>query len=172
MKVLGGFILCLLVIAIGGLIYIYTGSYDVSVKNSDEGITGWILSTTMDNSVEHHAKGIAIPSLSDSTMILKGYAHYSRMCGCHGSPGHESSKDFNPEPPELYKTAGDWEPNELFWIIKNGVKMSAMPSFAERASDDEIWDIVSFVQILPTVTAEDYKAMGVRAKAAGFVEKR
>ncbi len=172
MKVLGGFILCLIILVIGGVIYIYSGNYDVSANNKDEGISRWILETTMDNSVEHHAKSIDIPSLDDSTMILKGYAHYSRMCGCHGSPGQESSKSFNPAPPELYKTANDWEPNELFWIVKNGIKMSAMPSFAERSSDSEIWEIVAFLRVLPKITPEQYKAMDNKAKAAGFIEKR
>ena len=172
MKVLAGFILCLIILAVGGIIYIYSGSYNVSVSNRDEGLTRWILETTKDNSIEHHAKNIDIPSLDDSTMILRGYVHYSRMCGCHGSPGQESSKAYNPEPPELYKTVGDLNANELFWIIKNGIKMSAMPSFAQRSSDDEIWDIVSFVRTLPKVTPEQYKAMELKAKKAGFIEKR
>ena len=172
MKFFAGFILCLIILATGGIIYIYSGMYDVSAENRDEGISRWILETTMDNSVEHHARTIEIPSLDDSTMILKGYAHYSRMCGCHGSPGRESNKSYNPEPPELYKTAGEWEPNELFWIIKNGIKMSGMPSFARRSSDDEIWETVAFLRILPKLTPDQYKAMDTKAKSAGFIEKR
>ncbi len=171
MKVLVGFILCLIILAFGGIIYIYSGSYNVSVNNRDKGLTRWIMETTKDNSIEHHAKNIDIPSLDDSTMILRGYVHYSRMCGCHGSPGHESNQSFNPEPPELYRSVGDLNANELFWIIKNGIKMSAMPSFAERSSDDEIWDIVSFVRSLPKITPEEYKAMDAKAKKAGFIEK-
>jgi mono/diheme cytochrome c family protein len=172
MKVLVGFILCLIMLAIGGVIYIYSGTYDVSALNRDEGVTRWILETTMDNSVKRHAKTIEIPSLDDSTMILRGYAHYSRMCGCHGSPGRESNRAYNPEPPELYKTASEWEPNELFWIVKNGIKMTGMPSFAKRSSDEEIWDMVAFLRILPKVTPEQYKAMDVKARSAGFIEKR
>jgi hypothetical protein len=171
MKVLVGFILCLIILAVGGVIYIYSGSYNVSVSNRDDGLIRWIMETTVDNSVEHHAKVIDIPSLDDSTMILRGYVHYSRMCSCHGSPGHESNKSFNPEPPELYRTVGDLNANELFWIIKNGIKMSAMPSYAERSSDDEIWDIVSFVRTLPKITPEEYKTMDSKAKKAGFIEK-
>ena len=171
MKVLGGFILCIIILVVGGIIYIYSGNYNVSAKNQDEGLSGWILETTMDNSVKQHAKDIDFPSLEDSTMILKGYAYYSRMCSCHGAPGKESNKSFNPQPPELYKTADDWEPNELFWIVENGIKMSAMPSFGETFSDDEIWDVVAFVRVLPKLTSEDYKNIGERAKAAGFIER-
>jgi mono/diheme cytochrome c family protein len=172
MKILGGIILCLILIIIGGIIYMYSGTYDVSVRNQDKGLARWVLETTMENSVEHYAKNINVPSLDDTTMILKGFVHYSRMCGCHGSPGRESSKSFNPEPPELYKTADEWKPNELFWMIKNGIKMSAMPAFADRINDSEIWNTVAFLKILPKVTTEEYKAFGDRAKAAGLAERR
>ena len=172
MRVFIGFILSLVILSIGGVIYIYSGMYDVSVANRDKGISRWILETTMENSVEHHARNIEIPSLDDSTMILKGYVHYSRMCGCHGNPGRESSKSFNPEPPELHKTANEWGPNELFWIIKNGIKMSGMPSFSDRSSDDEIWETVSFLRVLPKLNSNQYKAMDTKAKKAGFIEKR
>ncbi|MFZ0454324.1 MAG: cytochrome c [Ignavibacteriaceae bacterium] len=172
MKVIVGFILCLIILATGGVIYIFSGMYDVSVENRDKGISRWILESTMENSVEHHARNVEIPSLDDSTMILKGYVRYSRMCGCHGSPGQESNRSFNPEPPELYKTANEWQPNELFWIVKNGIKMSAMPSFSGRASDDEIWETVAFLRVLPKINPEQYKTMDSKAKAAGFIEKR
>ncbi len=172
MRVFIGFILCLIILAIGGVIYIYSGMYDVSAANRDKGISRWVLETTMEKSVAHHSRNVEIPSLDDSTMILKGYVHYSRMCGCHGAPGRESNRSFNPEPPELYKTANEWEPNELFWIIKNGIKMSGMPSFSERTSDDEIWETVAFLRVLPKLNPDQYKAMDTKAKKAGFIEKR
>lgn len=172
MKVFIGFILCLVILAIGGIIYIYSGMYDISALNRDKGISRWILETTMENSVEHHARNVEIPSLDDSTMILKGYVHYSRMCGCHGAPGRESNKSFNPEPPELYKTANEWEPNELFWIIKNGIKMSGMSSYSDRSSDEEIWETVAFLRVLPKLSPEQFKGMNDKAKAAGFIERR
>ncbi len=31
---------------------------------------------------------------------------------------------------------------ELFWIIKNGIRLSGMPAFAKVESDEHIWDIV------------------------------
>lgn len=45
---------------------------------------------------------------------------------------------------------------ELFWIIKNGIKMSAMASYGKVHNDDEIWNLVAFVQRLPKMTPEEY----------------
>ncbi len=159
MKIVITIILTLVGLALLGVIYIYSGIYNVSVQNHDKGITRWVLETTMDNSVEHHAKDITVPALYDSAMIWTGFTHYARMCGCHNSPGEkEEPSRFEPPPPPLYRTADDWKPNELFWIVKNGIKMSAMPAFGLRSSDKEIWSIVAFLKVLPKMPVDQFNA--------------
>jgi mono/diheme cytochrome c family protein len=71
---------------------------------------------------------------------------------------------FYPEPPDLSKGKGDMSPAELFWIIKNGIKMSAMPAFGPIHKDEEIWSIVAFLKRLPELSAEQYQAMEKAAK--------
>jgi len=39
---------------------------------------------------------------------------------------------------------------ELFWIVKNGIRLSGMPAFGRVESDEHIWDLVYFVRTLPT----------------------
>ena len=66
---------------------------------------------------------------------------------------------MNPDPPDLKNIAHERQPAELFWVIKNGIKMTAMPSFGAIGVDDkEIWSIVAFVRRLPNVSDADYKA--------------
>jgi hypothetical protein len=51
------------------------------------------------------------------------------------------------------------QPGELFWVIKNGINMTGMPSFGKiEVPDKEIWTIVAFIKKLPTVSDADYKA--------------
>ena len=43
-------------------------------------------------------------------------------------------------------------------MIKNGVKMTGMPSFSAIGMDDkEIWSVVAFIRKLPTVSEADFK---------------
>ena len=50
-------------------------------------------------------------------------------------------------------------PAELFFVIKNGINMTGMPSFAQAgAKDDEIWSLAAFVKKLPGVSDANYKA--------------
>jgi hypothetical protein len=88
---------------------------------------------------------------------------------CHGAPGVEWSKfseGLNPGPPDL-KDVVDDPPQDIFWVIKNGIKMTGMPSFGKiEVPDQEIWSIVAFVKKLPTISEDDYKAWTAAAPAA------
>jgi hypothetical protein len=67
------------------------------------------------------------------------------------------SEGLNPGPPDLKDIVDDMLPQELFWVIKNGIRMTGMPSFGKiEVPDQEIWTIVAFVK--PMVSDEDYKA--------------
>jgi len=37
---------------------------------------------------------------------------------------------------------------ELFWIVKNGIRLSGMPAFAKVESDEHIWNLVHYVRTL------------------------
>jgi mono/diheme cytochrome c family protein len=157
-----------IIVIIGAfLIYIYSGSYNISAMVPHNGLTRWIISTVTDNSVEHHAKDIKAPNLMDSSMIQTGFNHYRRMCvGCHGAPGRdqgEMAKSYYPKPPLLVYAVKDWNPSELFWIVKNGIKMTAMPAFGRTHSDNEIWAITAFLQKLPDMTKEQFQELNEAA---------
>ena len=80
---------------------------------------------------------------------------------CHGAPGVELQKFYkgiNPEPADLKDVVAETEAAELFWVIKNGIKMTGMPSFGEIGMDGtEIWSVVAFIRKLPSISEADFK---------------
>lgn len=151
------------VILVGGfLFFIYSGMYNMSAMEPHNRLTLWVINTLKDNSIEHHAKEIKAPNLNDSSMVRLGFAHYREMCvGCHGGPGlsrDEIGQGLYPMAPTLAKSAKELSSSELFWITKNGIKMTGMPAFGRTHSDDKIWAIVSFLEQLPGMTKEQYEA--------------
>jgi mono/diheme cytochrome c family protein len=50
-------------------------------------------------------------------------------------------------------------PAEEFWVIKHGIKMSAMPAWGAAHDDSTIWAIVAFVRQLPDLTPDRYQAL-------------
>jgi len=157
-------ILVVVILTIVLVLFIYSGIYNISTTSPHYKFTRWVISKVTDNSIKHHAIEIAEPPyLTDSSLIKTGFVHYKEMClGCHGAPGinrNEVSEGFYPKPPRLLKSAKEWKPAELFWIVKNGIKMTGMPGFGISHKDDKIWAIVAFMEKLPYMTPEQYKSM-------------
>lgn len=152
----------LVVIAIG-IIFVYSGIYDVAASQPDGAVTRWVVTTTRDRSIERRTSGIAVPVLNDPSLVEEGFEHYREMCtGCHLAPGTESSEmrtGLNPQPPVLAKLVPHSSPARLFRVIKNGVKMTGMPAWGTTHSDQMIWAIVAFLERLPTMTPAEYQAL-------------
>jgi len=143
--------------------FIYSGAYDVAASEPDSALTRWVLITARDRSIDRRAAAITVPSLSDPQLIQEGFEHYHEMCtGCHLAPSiynSEIREGLNPQPPILAKLVPKSSPARLFWVIKNGVKMTAMPAWGGSHSDQMIWAIVAFLERLPNMTSEEYQAL-------------
>jgi len=150
---------------------IYSGVYDVAATSPDSGLVAWVLETTQDASVERRAEKVEVPPLGRPEQLAEGLIHYHEMCvTCHGAPGvpaSEIGKGLNPFPPELVEEAGEEEPEELFWIVKNGIKMTGMPAFGPTHTDEQLWAIIAFVRTLPVMTPEEYARAVEEAGLAG-----
>jgi mono/diheme cytochrome c family protein len=88
-----------------------------------------------------------------------GVEHFAAHCAvCHGGPGVPKGhigKGLYPVPPDLAQASKHLSDAEMFWVIKNGLKMTGMPSWADH-SDEEIWATVAFLKKLPAMTPEEY----------------
>lgn len=169
MKVIWTIFIFIIVVIVGFFIFIYTGKYDVAATKPHTKFTEFILNTATEQSIRSHAVGITVPPLDGESMIKTGFDHYKEMCvGCHGAPGvkpSEIGKGLYPEPPELADVIEELSPEELYWITKNGIKMTGMPAFGTTHSEEELWSIVAFLRRLPDLTPEEYKALVEKEKA-------
>lgn len=162
MKVIITVVATIVVLIVLGLVFVFSGVSNVSAENQESGLVKWILSAASDNSIERHARGIEVPALGDSTQVAMGFEHYQEMCvTCHGAPGEDRSeigKGLNPHAPNLSRSISDMSDAELYWILKNGIKMTGMPSFGKTHSEEQLWAMVSFVKKLPGMSEEQYQA--------------
>ena len=162
----------ILAVVVTGIIatvgFAYSGIYNVSAGSSHSGLVNWLLSTTSHASMERRAKGIEVPDL-DNELVLAGINDFDSMCtGCHGAPGRDPEamgQGLNPPAPDLAEEAAELSPAELFWVTKNGIKMTGMPAWGATHQDDAIWPVVAFMTRLPELDAASYQEM--LASAAG-----
>ena len=157
-----GAIVLLLLAIIAGAAVAFGGLYPVAASDPHTAGVKWFLAQSRDHAIERGASGLAAPKFSAAD-IREGAGHFKGMCqACHGGPGvepEEFAAGMNPHPPNLTKAAGDLSASEVFWIEKNGLKMSGMPAFGKTDDDEELWKVAAFVKALPTFSAADYASI-------------
>ena len=150
--------------AIAAPIYFFGGFYNVAAIDEDNKIVAWALAHVREASIEQRAPSTAPIALDDPAIIKTGArAFRARGCiACHGAPGvvwEKFAEAMRPDPPDLKDIAKEQSAGEIFWVVKNGINMTAMPSFARiNVDDNEIWAIAAFVKKLPSVSPDDFKA--------------
>jgi len=152
----------------GALVVIEGGLFNATASTPHIPAVALAAHTAFIRSVEVRAKGITPPARFTPVEVTAGFRDYDTSCAsCHGAPGVSNARwahAMTPPPPYLEDAARRWRPEELYWIVGQGVKMTAMPAWTEVRSDGQVWDLVAFLEALPYLTAADYARM--RATAA------
>ncbi len=153
-------------VAVAGMYaFVYSGIYNMGADSHHTKPVAALIGTLRDRSIERRAKDLVVPDLEDATLIVQGAGHYAAMCsGCHLAPGvaqNEMRQGLYPRPPNLSRFAPD--PREAFWVIKHGIKMSAMPAWGASHDDPTIWSMVAFLQKMHTMTPAQYQDIVERA---------
>lgn len=149
--------------AAGGAAVMYFGLYNIAAVDQHTLPVYTVLDTSLRQAIRQRARNIAEPSLSGPALAEKGYLRFRDNCvPCHGAPGvapGDAGKGMLPLPNNLAESAREMAPREIFWVVKNGIKMTGMPAWEFRFEDEEIWAIVAFVKRLPGISPRQYRAM-------------
>ncbi len=153
----------------GAFVLVSLGLVSIGASSGHWKATGWLLHYAMRRAVSTQSMGVKVPPLDDPALVLKGAGHYHTGClACHGGPGEQRSlivRQMTPEPPYLPPRIERWEPQELFWIVKNGVKFTAMPAWPAQQRDDEVWAMVAFLQAMPGMSPERYRQLALGGRS-------
>ncbi len=155
--------LCTLVAALlaGGAAVVYGGYYDVSANRPHTQVVYSLLELTMRQSVRRQARHIEERPTASAPVVRRGAACFRSHCqACHGAPGvapAAAALAMQPLPGPLQQAASAWRARELVWITRHGIRMSAMPAWAGRLSDDDIWAVAAFIQQLPWVSPAQWR---------------
>lgn len=150
---------------LGAVLLAWLGIYNVAASTGHFAIIDRFLRFGMENSVEMHAPNLPAPDLSDPDLIRLGAGHYYAGCAyCHGAPGLPISPVSNhmlPPPPDLGGRVGEWDDQELFFIVKHGFKYTGMPGWPVLDRDDEVWAMVAFLRKLPALDETEYRELAM-----------
>lgn len=162
-KVVGVALLVVLLLAVSGIGFLYSGWYDMAADTPHTRPVYRLLTVLREQSIAHHASGIEVPQLEDADLVRSGAGNYDAMCaGCHLSPGvkeSELSRGLYPAPPRLDNPERRRMAAQDFWVIKHGIKASGMPAWGRSMDDRYIWGLTAFLQKLPMLSEAQYRAL-------------
>jgi cytochrome c553 len=153
----------LLVLGLGGFLVAASGIIPIKASAGHWPITEWFLQFGKRRSTATHTLGMDLPNLDDRALVLRGAGHYEHGCRpCHGSPDLRSPRiaaAMTPAPPYLPPRMAHLDPEELFYIVKHGIKFTGMPAWPSQNRDDEVLAVVAFLLELPKLDAASYRSL-------------
>lgn len=173
--ILWGAIVTILGALLLGTVFIFSGLYNVAASVQHFDVTNTLIRLTLRRSVEMRSLPVAPPDdLSDVRLARLGARHFALGCApCHASPGSTQSPvaaEMYPAPPLLPEAIRTWRTEELFWIVKHGLKFTGMPSWPAEERGDEVWALVAFLERLPSMSEENYAALAGTELAPGAAD--
>jgi mono/diheme cytochrome c family protein len=148
------------------------GHFDVSVAAQLPRPVHDLVHLTRVNAVKREVRDLeAQPAdLDDRSRLLQAVALFQADCsGCHQPPEQAPpalARNLNPPPADLTEAAEKRSLEELFWVSKHGIRMSAMPAWGRSRSDTELWAVATLIQRFPQMSGAQYRALLEQARSA------
>ena len=129
--------------------------------------------TAPETMIARAARRLAIPMAArrmrnpvpiSAAVLAEGRDHFADHCAtCHandGSGNTEIGAALYPKAPDM-RAPGTQElsDGELFYIIKNGIRITGMPAWGGEGDDADNWKLVHFIRHLPKITPAEIEEM-------------
>ena len=154
MRFFVGILFGIVLTALGMAAYLHFGNVPVAVSD-----TGWKLERLLAHSaLDRRIESELVkqpPLAADAAAFQSAAPVYVQKCAfCHGTPDHPSMMDKAefPRAPQLFEKHRDGivgvtddEPGETYWKIKNGIRLSGMPSYKDDLTDTQMWQVAQML---------------------------
>jgi len=130
-------------------------SINLSAVEDPSALETWVANHAKRQLIRRSARHVMQDLQRNPDSVAMGGMQFRADCAvCHGSDGRtptEIGKSMSPRAPDLGSAEVQaWSDAELFWIIKNGIKMTGMPGFGPMHPDERLWDLVHYVRQIGT----------------------
>jgi thiosulfate dehydrogenase len=148
--ILVGLILGLLALPIVAALYIRSGRIPVAVDDPPFSMEQQIVHGPLKARIEKEMPKSAPMSPSQTNLQVGAHIYREQCAACHGLYGRPSSfgAHMYPVAPQLWQPHGagvvgvsDDPPGETYWKVKNGIRLTGMPSFEKVLNDAQIWQV-------------------------------
>jgi mono/diheme cytochrome c family protein len=166
----GAILLILLGVGVG-FVVLLSGALSTAATTQHFPITYRLLDVGLRFSLRESTSDIKAPALDDPVMVEQGASCFRAYCvQCHGAPAgarEAFSRGLLPTASNLAQSSRDWPPEWLYYATRKGIRMTGMPAWEYRLSEEELWSTVAFLQKLPFLTRTEYLQIVAASDARG-----
>lgn len=137
-----------------------------------------LATTIRGRAIPSRYKTMKNPVSATPEVIHEGMAHWADHCtACHANNGSGDTmygRTMYPRPPDMrQKDTQEMSDGELYYTIKNGVRLSGMPAFGDPGDNDvDSWKLVTFIRHLPQLTdAEENEMQNLNPKSPDEIQE-
>src|ERR1700761_5524108 len=149
-KFLAGFILGLLAVPAAAMLYLRFGHPPVAVADEAFTLEHQIVHGPLHARIDQEMPKNAPMSASEANLLIGAHIYRQQCAACHGLYGRPSAfgNHMYPDAPQLWQPHGagvvgvsDDPPGETYWKVKNGIRLTGMPSFDKVLNDTQMWQV-------------------------------
>ena len=165
-----GVTFALIVSAIVVIVSVKKGYVDFAADQAPSAIEAKLAMEAVDASTDRRAPERTNPVAPTKENLASGAKLYLDHCaGCHGVPSNPDSqfaKSFYPPAPGFFHDTPDMADNENFYIVRHGIRWTGMPSWDQTLSEQQTWQIVTFLSNIEKLPADALAVFGPRPAPA------
>jgi mono/diheme cytochrome c family protein len=147
-RFIAGIVFAVVACSLAALIYARGGYMPVNADVAPGKLETYFAGHAMDAAVERQAPKVNNPVQPTEDNLMRGMLIYSMNCAqCHGAPTRKESLGNGeyPPAPQFMNDPPDMPDHQNYWIIKHGIRYTAMPAWGKMLSDDDIWKVTTFL---------------------------
>lgn len=143
------FVVGLLAVPLAVFVYLDYGRPPVAVSDASFPFERQIIRAPLHRRID--AELAQPPTKATDESLLAGAVTYKEQCAfCHGTLDHKADigKNMFPSAPQLWAKhrngvvgVSDDPVGETFWRVKNGIRLTGMPSYQKTLSESQMWEV-------------------------------
>jgi thiosulfate dehydrogenase len=150
---IAGIVVTIAAAVAGAYLLLQSGRIPANADATPSLIETWAANTSLDATLTREAPKGPNPITTTDANLIDGINLYAQRCAiCHGTARGDASvspiaKGLYPRPPQLATDGVEDDPDGVsFWKIKHGIRWTAMPSWKDTLTDEQIWTLTLFLK--------------------------
>jgi len=151
-KFLIGLLIGIILVPTGFYLYLRSGDAPVATWAKPMPMERFLVKTAMHATIDHHETPMHLTNVSTDSLVAGAHIYLDNCAVCHGIPGQQPTAvaaGMYPRPPQFFRPGArkiDDPPDEVYWKVTNGIRLTGMPGFRRSLNDGQIRELTGFIE--------------------------